>query len=85
MSAAEQAERAQRILEDPLFNQVLLELDQGAVETWRRSTNAQQREDQWHMVTAIAALHVQLKRRLQDIQLADRAYRRAAGQRSAGV
>lgn len=72
MSMEEQAQRAQQLLNDPLLMQALRELDDGAVETWRRSTSAQQREDQWHIVTAVAGLVRWLQSKLEDPKLAAR-------------
>ena len=73
MTMDEQAQRAHALLNDPLLLQALKELDEGAVMTWRRSTSPQQREDQWHIVTAVAALVRWLTAKLEDPKLAARA------------
>ena len=77
-SPEHQAELAQQILDNPLFNTIMGELDAGAVEVWRRSTSPGQREEQWHMVVALQAIHAKLTDRLDRVKmLADQARRKA--------
>lgn len=71
MSAEEQYRRARALLEDPLLQQVIRDMDANAVMTWRRSTNVQQREDAWHMQTALAKFNAELLRRIEDVKVAD--------------
>jgi len=85
LNKEEMAWHARALLEDPLLTQVFLELSEGAVQTWMRSTSAQQREEQWHMVIAIEAIKQQLQSRLTDVKLGDRARARIHGRQMAGV
>lgn len=71
MSSEEQYRRARALLEDPLLRQVIREMDENAVMTWRRSTNVQQREDAWHMQTALAKFNAELLRRIEDAKVAE--------------
>ena len=77
MPAEEQYRRARALLEDPLLAQVIREMDENAVMTWRRSTNVQQREDAWHMQTALAKFNAELLRRIENIQVAEANERQA--------
>jgi hypothetical protein len=79
LSPEEQARRAGELINDPLLNTVFAEMDSMAVNTWRNSSSAVQREDMYRTVVAIADLRQRLNKRLEDLKMLasrDRAARR---------
>jgi len=69
LSPEEQARRASELIQDPLLNTVLAEMDTTAVTTWRSASNAVQREEQYHMICAIADLRKRLNERLTNLKM----------------
>ena len=78
LSDSESSRLAQELLDNPVFAMILSELETDAIGVWRRSASAQQREDQWHMVTAIAVLASRIKTRAEAIKIAAHNRRSAA-------
>lgn len=72
-----QAEMAKQVLDNPLFWAIVAELDTEAVNTWRRGTNAEQREQAWHQMIAVAAIVHKFRGRLESKRLADSRNRRS--------
>lgn len=70
-SADAQAALAQQLIDNPLLMTILAELDTDAVNTWRRASNPEQREQAWHLMVAIQALGQRIKGRLDNKRLAD--------------
>jgi len=69
LSPEEQSRRAAELIQDPLLNTVLAEMDSTAVDTWRRSSNGVQREEQYHTICAIADLRKRLNERLTNLKM----------------
>jgi hypothetical protein len=69
LSVEEQARRAGELIQDPLLNTVLAEMDTTAVTTWRNASNAVQREEQYHMICAIADLRKRLNGKLESLKM----------------
>lgn len=73
LSPQEQATLAQQLLDNPMLNHLLVQMDSDATLTWRRSSSAVQREEQWHLVVAIAMLRKMLESRAANLKhIADR-------------
>lgn len=72
LSDEEQQRRAKALLADPMLILALWEIEQDAIDTWRKSDSPAQREEQWHRLFAISKLDEKLKRRLDDGKMAER-------------
>lgn len=71
-SAEQDAELAQQLLDNPLFLDVIAELDSDAVRTWRAGSNPEQREHAWHGMHALQAMMHRIKGRIEAKKLAGR-------------
>jgi len=69
LSPEEQARRAGELINDPLLNTVMAEMDSTAVNTWRTSSSAVQREDMYRTVIAIVDLRKRLNERLESLKM----------------
>jgi hypothetical protein len=77
----EQASRCAIELEkNPLWNAMLIELDNRAVDTWRHSGGQPQREAAWHSMVAVQALRHQITGWIDNVKI--EAASRAAKRRS---
>lgn len=72
LTTPELARLADELLRNPLLQHVLWQLDDAAVTVWRRSTSPGQREDQWHMVVALAAIRTKLMSMIDNARLGQR-------------
>jgi hypothetical protein len=68
LSQQEQATLAQQLLDNPIVDHILVQMDSEATLTWRRSTSAVQREEQWHLVVAIAMFRKMLQSRAENMK-----------------
>jgi hypothetical protein len=59
---------AQQLKDNPLLMAIFAELDSAAIMTWRRSSNMQQREDQFHQVVALAAVRQKIDARIETLR-----------------
>jgi hypothetical protein len=75
MSREEQAEHAQRLLNDPVLVHAFYEIHENAVTTWKNSDSPGQREQQWHMIRAIRELQRVLEGKLTDQKMEERRIR----------
>jgi polyphosphate kinase 2 (PPK2 family) len=75
LSPEEQARRAGELINDPLLNTVMAEMDSTAVDTWRNSSSAMQREDMYRTVIAIVDLRKRLNERLESLKMLQHAQR----------
>ena len=57
------AEKAKKLLEDPLLNEMFDEIEKRAFNTWRatKSTETTKREEAYALVTAVSLLKAQLQ------------------------
>jgi len=69
MNPAEVSRLAQEIHDNPLVPHMLIELDNRAIEAWRHSSNAQQRESCWHQMVAIQAIRHQIEGWIDNVKL----------------
>jgi hypothetical protein len=69
LSLSEQARLAQELINNPLLEQLFVEMDHQATLTWRRSSSAVQREEQWNQVVAIAMLRKMIQSRVENLKL----------------
>jgi hypothetical protein len=77
-STDEDARLADELQKNPLWRDILGELEGAAIDVWRRSTSPQQREEQWHLVVSIAALGTKIASRLEAKKLAAASSRKKA-------
>jgi predicted amidophosphoribosyltransferase len=65
----ELASRCQALIDDPVLAAVMNQLDAEAVDSWRRSTSAQQREDAWHRMIAVADIRRILNHAIENLKM----------------
>lgn len=57
----QRAQRAENILKDEVFNELLDELEQEHLASWKNAETSDERENLWRMVRAIGEIRKKLK------------------------
>lgn len=78
LSPADAGRFADELIANPLLKEIFSELEHGAMMVWRRSNNAQQREEQWFIVVTLDALRRQIESRIDSVRLTTRHAQNAA-------